>query len=123
MNILDTAGDIAFDALRNNWIREVRVCLLVFSFDNANSLRDLQEFIQKIIMVKESLNNCILIGNKIDMIGTDKQQIQESEVTEFIDHYGYMPYFQISCKDKLWTPCITDLFTFAVKYCWIRDIL
>jgi len=69
IEILDTAGQEEFVALRHQWIREGQAFLLVYSCISQASLDEIEKFKKDIDQVKESNDiPIILVANKCDMI-------------------------------------------------------
>lgn len=69
IEILDTAGQEEFIALRHQWIREGGAFLLVYSCLSLASFNEIERLKKEVDMVKECNNTpIILIANKCDMI-------------------------------------------------------
>lgn len=69
LEILDTAGQEEFIALRHQWIREGQAFLLVYSCLSLASFDEIERLKKDVDTVKESSNTpIILVANKYDMI-------------------------------------------------------
>jgi GTPase KRas len=53
LDILDTAGQEDFSALRDQWVREGNGFVLVYSITNRQSFRDLALFRERILLVND----------------------------------------------------------------------
>lgn len=75
LEILDTAGQEEYTALRDQWIRDGEGFVLVYSISSRASFARIKEFHLQIQRVKESWYgpvSIMLVGNKCDM-GTERE--------------------------------------------------
>jgi len=79
IDILDTAGQENYAAIRDTYIRSGEGFLLVFDVTDAESFSDLNELYDQILRVKSGNTTipAILVGNKIDL--DDKRKITPEE--------------------------------------------
>merc|ERR1712168_1746152 len=74
IDILDTAGQEDYVAIRDNYFRSGEGFLCVFSITESESLQSTRDFREQILRVKnDETIPFILIGNKCDL--TDKRQV------------------------------------------------
>ncbi|XP_039270725.1 ras-related protein O-RAL-like [Styela clava] len=103
IDILDTAGQEDYAAIRDNYFRSGEGFLVVFSIAEKTSFDDTQEFRDQILRVKGAdsvtANNIpfILVGNKSDL--EDKRQVTQSEAQQFADNMG-VQYVETSAKTR-----------------------
>ncbi|CAF0728089.1 unnamed protein product [Adineta steineri] len=81
IDILDTAGQENYAAIRDTYIRSGEGFLLVFDVTDAESFQDLNELYEQILRVKNGGTNipAILVGNKIDLAERRKVPLEEAE--------------------------------------------
>eukprot|EP01091_Cochliopodium_minus_P012948 TRINITY_DN404_c0_g1_i1.p1 TRINITY_DN404_c0_g1~~TRINITY_DN404_c0_g1_i1.p1 ORF type:complete len:196 (+),score=40.18 TRINITY_DN404_c0_g1_i1:125-712(+) len=82
IEILDTAGQEEFKALRDQWIQDCEGFILVYAITSRRSFEQIMEFVSQVERVKdedkESLQ-MILVGNKCDLADKRKVSVQEGE--------------------------------------------
>jgi GTPase KRas protein len=77
LEVLDTAGQEEYTALRDQWIRDGEAFLLVYSVSSRSSFTRIYRFHAQVLRVKESSGSdnyyslpgppiCLLVGNKSD---------------------------------------------------------
>ena len=75
IDILDTAGQEDYAAIRDNYFRSGEGFLCVFSITEEDSFQSTQEFREQILRVKGDTNiPFILVGNKSDLTNSRKVQ-------------------------------------------------
>ena len=90
----------------------------VFSFDDKNSFYDLDKWINNIKNEYQSeLPFLILIGNKKDLISSEK--ISKEEIEDFVDKNNFDLYYETSAKSG---ESIHDLFEEIIKKLYIKFI-
>merc|ERR1711974_220128 len=68
LEILDTAGQEEFTALRDQWIRECEGFIIVYSITSTHSFHQVKTFKQQVTRVKDEDNlPMMLVGNKCDL--------------------------------------------------------
>ncbi|CAF1068382.1 unnamed protein product [Adineta steineri] len=99
IDILDTAGQENYAAIRDTYIRTGEGFLLVFDITDSESFSDLQELHDQILRVKGSGTNIptILVGNKTDL--TDKRKITVEEAERKASEWS-IRYIETSAKTK-----------------------
>jgi len=99
IDILDTAGQENYAAIRDTYIRSGEGFLLVFDVTDAESFADLNELYEQILRVKNGGTNipAILVGNKIDLSEKRKVTLEEAEQKA---HSWSIRYIETSAKTK-----------------------
>jgi len=98
IDILDTAGQEDYAAIRDNYFRAGEGFLCVFSITENESFQESQEFREHIIRVKsdESIP-FILVGNKCDL--NEKRKVRADEAQARADQWK-VPYVETSAKTR-----------------------
>ncbi|XP_055302372.1 ras-related protein Ral-a isoform X3 [Sitodiplosis mosellana] len=114
IDILDTAGQEDYAAIRDNYFRSGEGFLCVFSITDDESFQSTLEFREQILRVKndESIP-FLLVGNKCDL--NDKRKVPLAECQERSSLWG-VPYVETSAKtrenvDKIFYDLIRDIST------------
>jgi small GTP-binding protein len=98
IDILDTAGQEDYAAIRDNYFRSGEGFLLVFSITDHESFDVLDEFREQILRVKNAEDvPLILIGNKSDLqtLRTVKKEEATDKAAKWIK-----PYIETSAKTR-----------------------
>ncbi|KAL7718778.1 small monomeric GTPase [Entamoeba marina] len=113
LDILDTAGQEEYSALRDQYMRSGDGYVIVYSitsttsFLEANSFREqLYRVLDKDVSEHVSISLC---GNKCDL--ESERQVQTSEAQKLADEWGVL-FFETSAKNKI---NITETFDALVK--------
>jgi len=97
LDILDTAGQEDYTALRSTWMRERDGFLLVFSLTDRSTFEGLYPFVEQLQAIHEdeiSPPPIILVGNKSDLIA--ERQVRREEGQRWADQYGNSIYVECS---------------------------
>lgn len=98
IDILDTAGQEDYAAIRDNYFRSGEGFLCVFSVVESESFVGTQEFRDQILRVKQDENvPFLLVGNKCDL--DDRRQVSTAEAQEKAQQWN-VPYVETSAKTK-----------------------
>jgi len=100
IDILDTAGQEDYAAIRDNYFRSGEGFLCVFSICEPESFAATNDLREQILRVKgesEGTVSLILVGNKIDL--ADKRQVSTEEGLEKASEWK-VPYIETSAKTK-----------------------
>ncbi|KAJ0062601.1 hypothetical protein NL108_018377 [Boleophthalmus pectinirostris] len=98
IDILDTAGQEDYAAIRDNYFRSGEGFLLVFSITEHESFTATAEFREQILRVKEEEGVPLLVvGNKCDL--EDRRQVSLEEATTRAQDWG-VPYVETSAKTR-----------------------
>lgn len=98
IDILDTAGQEDYAAIRDNYFRSGEGFLCVFSITELESLTAAQELREQILRVKNDENiPFILVGNKVDL--TERRVVSEEMACEQADQWQ-VRYIETSAKTR-----------------------
>ncbi|CAF0925715.1 unnamed protein product [Adineta ricciae] len=96
LDVLDTAGQEEFSALREQYMRKGDGFLIVYSVIDSNSCKNTRQFYNQILRVKDrKYYPMILVANKIDLVHLRK--ISEEEGRELAAELQ-IPYIETSAK-------------------------
>ncbi|KAI4904295.1 hypothetical protein NFI96_010889, partial [Prochilodus magdalenae] len=98
IDILDTAGQEDYAAIRDNYFRSGEGFLCVFSITELESFAATADFREQILRVKEDENvPFLLVGNKSDL--EDKRQVSADEAKARAEQWGVC-YVETSAKTR-----------------------
>ncbi|KAJ0009574.1 hypothetical protein NQD34_001276 [Periophthalmus magnuspinnatus] len=98
IDILDTAGQEDYAAIRDNYFRSGEGFLLVFSITEHESFTATAEFREQILRVKEEdLVPLLVVGNKSDL--EERRQVSLEEASSRAQEWG-VPYVETSAKTR-----------------------
>jgi len=98
IDILDTAGQEDYAAIRDNYFRSGEGFLCVFSITEDDSFQSTQEFREQILRVKGDTNiPFILVGNKADL--TNSRKVQQTAANNRAAQWQ-VPYVETSAKTR-----------------------
>jgi len=110
LDILDTAGQEEYSAMRDQYIRSGQGFIVVYSIISRSTFEKISEFREKILMVKDEEDfPMVLLGNKCDL-ETDRVVTRE-EGQNLSRQFG-VPFFETSAKNKI---NITEAFEGVVR--------
>lgn len=99
LDIFDTAGQEAFSAVRDQYIRTGEGFMAVFSITRRASFDEAQKIYDHILEVKE-LDNVpiVLVGNMSDL--EKERQVPKAEAQTFASNQLHAPYLETSAKNR-----------------------
>lgn len=98
IDILDTAGQEDYAAIRDNYFRSGEGFLLVFSITEHESFTATSEFREQILRVKEEeAIPLLLVGNKSDL--EERRQVSADEAAQKASEWG-VQYVETSAKTR-----------------------
>jgi GTPase KRas protein len=100
LDILDTAGQDDFAALRDAWMREAEGFLLVYSITKRATFDEVEQLQVRIMKVKED-EGCVplvLVGNKCDL--HDQRQVSSEEAEARAKQWGCR-FYETSAKEEI----------------------
>ncbi|CAN8010193.1 hypothetical protein HPB47_021226 [Ixodes persulcatus] len=98
LDILDTAGQEEYSAMRDQYMRTGEGFLLVFAVNNNKSFEDISMYREQIKRVKDADDvPMVLVGNKCDLPTRAVDMKQASEVAR---NYG-IPFIETSAKTRM----------------------
>eukprot|EP00743_Colponemidia_sp_Colp-15_P000793 GILK01000875.1.p1 GENE.GILK01000875.1~~GILK01000875.1.p1 ORF type:complete len:203 (+),score=40.74 GILK01000875.1:67-675(+) len=100
LDILDTAGQEEFSCMQDQWMREGRGFVLVYSITSRSSFEEMAIFREKILRVKDVDNGIpiVLIGNKCDQ--DDMRAVKYEEGRALAELWG-CKFMEASAKLKI----------------------
>lgn len=99
LDILDTAGQEEYSAMREQYMRTGEGFLLVYAINSRNSLDELQVFYEQIQRVKDTENVPVLVvGNKSDL--ESERQVSYEEGLAFARSLN-CPFLETSAKQRI----------------------
>ena len=99
VDIVDTAGQEEYNAMRDSWIRNGKGFLLVYSITNRGSFEEMETIMDEMTRARDDDNiPLVLAGNKCDLDGTDREVTKE-EGQKLADQWG-VPFFETSAKNS-----------------------
>jgi len=98
LDIIDTAGQDEFSAMRDQYMRCGQGFLLVFSLIDKSTVSEIYRLYKQILRVKDREHfPMILIGNKCDL---QRQRVVNNEVVEELKNQLQVPYMETSAKTR-----------------------
>lgn len=99
LDILDTAGQEEFSAMREQYMRSGEGFLLVFSVADHASFDELYKFHKQILRVKDRDEfPMLLVGNKADL---EVQRVVSLEEAQSLSRQLKVPYIECSAKARM----------------------
>ncbi|EDQ87607.1 uncharacterized protein MONBRDRAFT_9855 [Monosiga brevicollis MX1] len=99
LDILDTAGQEEYSAMRDQYMRTGEGFLCVYSIDNKRSFDEIGKFREQILRVKDADSvPMIICGNKCDL--EDKREVSTEEAKALAKQYG-VPFLETSAKRRI----------------------
>lgn len=99
LDILDTAGQEEFSAMREQYVRSGNGFLLVYSVASRQSFDEVQQIYQQIMRSKNNDSNfpIVLVANKIDL--TSERIVTTEEGSRLANRLN-LPYMEASAKTR-----------------------
>lgn len=86
LEIWDTAGQERFNSLIPLYYRSADIAFIVFDLTNKDTFVKANEWVMKIKRENNNMTHIFLVGNKCDLIGSDKDRfITLSEIKKYIE--------------------------------------
>ncbi|XP_043233432.1 ras-like protein 2 [Amphibalanus amphitrite] len=99
LDILDTAGQEEFSAMREQYMRSGEGFLLVFSVDNRSSFDEIYKYHRQILRVKDRDEfPMLMVGNKCDL---EHQRTVTTEEAQHVARNLKIPYVECSAKLRM----------------------
>jgi len=99
LDILDTAGQEEYSAMRDQYMRTGQGFILVYAITSRSSFDEIASFREQILRVKDKDKvPMVLVGNKCDL--ESERQVTTSEVQELAKSFG-CPFFESSAKTRV----------------------
>jgi len=101
LDILDTAGQEEFSSMQDQWMRDGKGFLLVYSIAERESYNHTETLRDKIFRSKDTdVVPIVLVGNKCDLAREGRRQVQKEEAEARAREWG-CPFWEASAKEKL----------------------
>jgi len=99
LEILDTAGQDDFIAMRTLYMRQGKGFIIVYSIDDRSSFEAVDTFYKDITRTKETAQfPCIIVGNKCD--NEDRREVSRAEGEELAQFHGCR-FLEASAKNNI----------------------
>jgi len=99
LDILDTAGQEEYSAMRDQYMRTGQGFILVFAITSRSSFDEIRNFREQILRVKDKDRvPMVLVGNKCDL--ENERQVTTGEGQDLAKSYG-CPFFESSAKTRI----------------------
>ncbi|KAL6930944.1 related to Ras-like protein rasC [Hanseniaspora guilliermondii] len=100
LDILDTAGQEEYSAMREQYMRTGEGFLLVYSVNSKNSFEELMVYYQQILRVKDTdYVPVFLVGNKADL-SDDERQVSFEDGAKMAKQI-HAPFLETSAKENI----------------------
>ncbi|KAI3371453.1 hypothetical protein L3Q82_024053 [Scortum barcoo] len=97
LDILDTAGQEEYSAMRDQYMRTGEGFLCVFAINNTKSFEDIHHYREQIKRVKDSEDvPMVLVGNKCDL---PSRTVDTKQAQDLARSYG-IPFIETSAKTR-----------------------
>jgi len=98
LNILDTAGQEEYSAMRDQYMKTGQGFLLVFSLTTRSTFEEVNDLHNKILQAKDSDKvPLVLVGNKADLV--DDRHVSPKEAQDLARSFG-APFIMTSAKTR-----------------------
>ena len=99
LDILDTAGQEEYSAMRDQYMRTGQGFLMVYAITSRSSFEELVGFKDQILRVKEADHvPMVVVGNKSDL--ESERQVSSQEGQDLARNFG-APFFETSAKTRV----------------------
>lgn len=99
LDILDTAGQEEYSAMRDSYMRAGEGFLVIYAVNSRSSFDEISSFREQITRVKDSDDiPMIIIGNKIDL--EDERQVSYGEGCDLSKSFS-CPFIETSAKTRI----------------------
>mmetsp|Transcript_43757 Transcript_43757/g.50320 ORF Transcript_43757/g.50320 Transcript_43757/m.50320 type:complete len:190 (+) Transcript_43757:118-687(+) len=98
LDLLDTAGEDDYSTMRDQWMREGKGFLLVYSITSKKSFESIKQFRMKILQAQDKNKvPIVLVGNKCDL---PEREVEEGQARALATEWG-VPFFETSAKEEI----------------------
>lgn len=110
MDIMDTAGQEEYSALRDLYIKNSEAFVLVYSIASSKSWDHLPKLISKMREMRQYTPPFVLVGNKADLI--EEREVRKEDVEKFIVENGIKNHLEVSAKTG---QNVTEIFSVLIR--------
>ena len=101
LDILDTAGQEEYSAMRDQYMRTGQGFLCVYSITNKGSFDEIASFREQILRVKDADKvPMVMIGNKLDLEAGGERKVTQDEGRKLAEEFG-CPWMETSAKARI----------------------
>jgi len=102
MEILDTAGQEEFSAMRDQWFRQGDAFILLYSINARSTFEEVRKLYDNILKAKDATaaGPMILVGNKCDLDQQQMRQVPTQEGRDLAKSLG-IPFLEASAKLRI----------------------
>jgi len=99
LDILDTAGQEEYSSMQDQWMREGKGFLLVYSITSQNTYDEITLFKDKILRAKDMDKvPMVLVGNKCDL--ETEREVSTEQGKKLAIEWG-CPFMEVSAKERI----------------------
>lgn len=99
LDILDTAGQEEYSSMQDQWMREGKGFLLVYSITSQNTYDEITLFKDKILRAKDMDKvPMVLVGNKCDL--DNEREVSTEQGKKLAIEWG-CPFMEVSAKERI----------------------
>lgn len=100
LDILDSAGQEEFSALRDQYMSTGQGFVMVYSITDANSFEDLNGIHDKLVKAKDDPNiPIVLVGNKCDL--EEERKVSKDDGEAMAKKFGNCTFLEASAKERI----------------------
>jgi len=119
LDILDTAGQEEYSALRSQWVRSGEGFLILYSVTDRTSFEEVEAFRTQVLQVKDcdglDAPPIVLVGNKCDLV--ERREVSKQEGQHLAQQWQ-CDFFEASAKTR---ECVDDSFFTVVRKIRARE--
>lgn len=122
IDILDTAGQEEFNAMQDQWMREGKGFLLVYSVDSRQSFAEIKNLRKKILRCRDTDKGfvpMVITGNKCDLPDS-MRAVSKAEGEQLAAGFENCKFVETSAKEKINN---VECFYNVVQEIWRSDDL
>ncbi|TPX37346.1 hypothetical protein SeLEV6574_g07914 [Synchytrium endobioticum] len=117
VNIIDTAGQHEYTALRDQHLKDGKGFLLVFALNDKSTFEEIKQLREQIIRLKDTRRvPLMMVGNKCDL-PPELREIDEKDARQWCTTMK-MPYIECSAKESI---NVSEAFLELVRECRKQD--
>jgi small GTP-binding protein len=100
LDILDTAGQEEYSAMRDQYMRTGQAFILVYSITDPSSFQDTETIHEQLLRSVDSDSvPLVLVGNKCDL--EDERGVSKDEGQKLAEEFGECKFFEASAKERI----------------------
>jgi len=100
LDILDTAGQEEYSAMRDSYMRTGQAFILVYSITDPSSFQDVETIHEQLLRSVDSDSvPLVLVGNKCDL--EDERGVSKDEGQKLASSFSECRFFESSAKERI----------------------